>query len=542
MKRIIFTINLLIATIALCAQSLDEGKRHIYYERYQSAAQFFHSVLTQNPANAEAWFLLTRSYLLQNEPAKASDNLAKAPASIQQELYYRLAKAALLINNDKPAEALTLFTSAVEETKSKDADILAAIADIHIADKKGDANYAIELLQKAIKRDKKNASLLVSLGKAYRKMHNATEAYKMFKEAADKQSLASAWYELGEIFVSQKNADVYLENFTKAIAADKEYGPAYNALYDHYLYRNPAKAMDYFQLYKLYADKTLHQDYSYTDLLYLTDKFDSAIISAKKLIQTEGDKVQPRLYKLIAYCNQGTGDTSTALQYMKDYFQKEADSNFVVKDYENMAVLYGSSSIGETDSAMVYLEKAAEKTTDTTAVVGYYKNLASLAAKIKNYLAEAKWLGKYFHHSPQANNVTLFNWGLAAYKAQDYQQADSAFGLYTQKYPEQGFGYYWQARTNAAIDTSMQLGLAIPHYQKLTEVINKDSLTTTDKKWLSEAYFYLASYETNIAKEYEKAIEYFKNILVIDPSNEQAQKYIGMLENTISSNSNIGSR
>lgn len=539
MKKIIFTFSLLSSIFTLTAQTLDEGKKHLYYERYQSAAVSFHTALAQNPANAEAWFWLTKSYLLQNEPEKAHDTLAKAPATVHDELYYLLAKGALLVNDSKLNEASVIFEKIIADTRSKDADVLSAIATIHIDDSNGDANQAIGLLEKAIKRDKKDASLLVSLGKAYRKLRNATEAYKMFKEAISRHSLASAYYELGSIFVNQKNPDIYLENFMQAIASDKEYAPAYYSLYDHYLYRDPAKAMSYFQQYKNYSDKSLQQDYSYTDLLYLTGKYDSAILFAKKLLQQEGNKVKPRLYKLIAYSCQEITDTASAFKYMKNYFLKEVDSNMVVGDFENMALLFASSAVGMQDSAMTYFEKAAEKTADTAAMIGYYKNLAGLAARLKDYSAEAKWLGKYYQYSPEANNVTLFNWGLAAYKAQDYEQADSAFGLYTEKYPEQGFGYYWQARSNAAIDTSMELGLAVPHYEKLIEAVNKNSQNATDKKWLSEAYFYLASYETNVEKEYEKAIDYFEKILELDPSNESAQKYIGILKNTINSNTGV---
>ena len=131
------------------------------------------------------------------------------------------------------------------------------------------------------------------------------------------------------------------------------------------------------------------------------------------------------------------------------------------------------------------------------------------------------------------NNVALFNWGLAAYKAEDYHQADSVFGLYTSKYPEQGFGYYWRARANARIDTAMEKGLAVPYYLNLIDVIAKDTLTNTDRKWMKEAYGYLASYEANTEKDYAKAINYFEKLMIIDPSNELIERNIKILEKNI---------
>lgn len=525
-------ICLLTLGMMTSAQTLEEGKQHFYYERYTSAEAALQGAVKQDPANSEAWLWLTRLYLLRDS-AKAASSLALAPASIQQEPFYLIARGAILLNKRKLPEARIEFEKAIDDTKGKNTSVLAAIADVEIDAANGDLAYATDVLQRAIKRDKKNAGLYTSLGRAYRKLHDGTKSFQAFKEAIDKdKQAAAAYYELGELFVTQKNADLYLDYFSQAVNADKQYGPAYYALYDHYLYLKPAIAKEYFQQYAAHADKDLQQTYSYTDLLYLNNKYDSAIQCGKDLLTKEGTNVQPRIYKLIAYSYQGKGDSASALGYMKDYFGKEVDSNFVVKDYETMANLYATEK-GKEDSAIAYLEKAVSISTDSTVNLAYYQNLARLSKSAGDYTGEARWLGRLYMANPRATNVMLFNWGLAAYKSEDYHQADSVFGIYTSKYPEQGFGYYWRARSNVAIDTAMEMGLAIPHYQKLIEVINKDSMSATDKKWIKESYSYLASYEANMQKDYEEAIGYFEKLLEIDPANDQAQKYIDILEKNL---------
>ena len=425
------------------------------------------------------------------------------------------------------------FEQAIDLTKGKNVSVLAAIADVNIESPNGDYNYAIDLLQKAIKKDKKNASLETKVGQAYRKLHNGTEAYKAFMEAIDLNKRETlAYYELGRLFLSQKNKDLYTEYFRKAIETDMHFGPAYYELYNHYLYLDPVKAHSYFQHYSINSDHSLQQEYSLTDLLYLTKKYDSAILFAQRLIQTLGDKVQPRLYKLISYSYQEKGDSASALPYMINYFDKEADSNFIRKDFENMALLYNAKE-GKEDSTFLYYKKALSLAIEPPEKITYYQKLASLAKKVNNSGEEAFWLGKIYSEDPAANNVTLFNWGLAAYKAEDYHQADSVFGLYTSKYPEQGFGYYWRARANARIDTAMEKGLAVPYYLNLIDVIAKDTLTNTDRKWMKEAYGYLASYEANTEKDYAKAINYFEKLMIIDPSNEQIERNIKILEKNI---------
>jgi tetratricopeptide (TPR) repeat protein len=448
--------------------------------------------------------------------------------NIQDKPWYLVAYGSLLLNENKRDSAVIYFEKALDETKRKNADILAAVADAHINSANGESAYAIELLQAAMKRDKKNGQLHVLMGNAYRKQHNGTEAYKAYQEALGKNGgHAEANYQLGNIFLTQKNASMYLEFFNKAIEADKEFAPAYYALYQHYLYTEPAKAMEFFNQYNSRADKDVRNKYSYTDLLYLTKKYNEAITLAKELISSEGNNVQARLYKLIAYSYQDLSDTATAIDYMAQYFQNEVDSNIIEKDYQTMAGLYISNK--KPDSAIAYYQKALGSTTDSAQTYQYYKTLAKVSKSMADTKSEAHWLGKFYMGNDYVSNIDLFNWGLASYKAGDYVQADSVFGKYATKYPEQGHGYYWRARSNAAIDTAMTEGLAIQHYQKLIEVI-KDEPSEAEKKWLVQAYGYLAAYETNTEKDYSEAISYFEELLKMDPENKDAKEYIGMLE------------
>ncbi len=538
MKRTVLFISFITTVTTLSAQSLEEGRSYLDNARYSSAESVFHAVLNQQPENAEAWCLLTNTYLKQELTEEAADTLALAPASVQKEPYFLVAYGGLLLNTNKTDSAKWYFEQAMNLTKSKNADILAAIAEAHINAEKGSPDYALQILDIAQKRDKKNADLLVLEGNAYRRLHKGSEAYQAYQEALNKDKNSSqAYYQLGRIFLSQKNSEMYLDFFNKSITADNSFAPAYYALYNHYLYIDPAKAMEYFTQYKSRADKTPQDDYDQTDLLYLTKQYEPAIQLARNLISRDGDKVQSRLYKLIAYSYEEMKDTATAMGFMQQYFQNEVDSNIILKDYENMATLF--TATGKPDSAMTYLEKGLGLVKDEEGLYAHYQTLSRLAKQVNDNAAEAKWLGKFYAGNNKATNVHLFNWGLACYKAGQYPQADSVFGLYAEKYPEQKtYGYYWQARSNAAIDTAMTEGLAIPHYQQLVQTI--DSVATpsaSDKKWLIEAYNYMAAYETNTKKDYPAAIEYFKKILVVDPANETAQKYITMLEKMTTSTS-----
>jgi lipoprotein NlpI len=75
--------------------------------------------------------------------------------------------------------------------------------------------------------------------------------------------------------------------------------------------------------------------------------------------------------------------------------------------------------------------------------------------------------------------------------------------------------------------------MAIPVYEKLIEVLQKDTTDENYKKWIVEAYNYLAAYEVNTRKNFAQAINYFEKVLEVDPGNDDAQKYIGILEKNL---------
>lgn len=539
----IILVFLIALSIALTgkAQNIDDAKRFIYYERYKSAENLLHTILKADPNNAEGWYLMTQAYQLEDSISGLRDALSQCTDQVKSQPYYQVSYGYLLLQENKKDSAQLYFEQALDKTKGKDPDILLAISQAQVDAKTGDAQYAIGLMEKAIKRDKKNAALYTMMGNAYRKMGNGSEAYKSFQTAIDNNDqYAAALYRMGKIFLSQKNPEMYLKYFKQAIQADSNYAPALYELYYHYYFADAAKALGYFQQYLAKSDFKTINAYLYTDLLYLNKKYQQAIEIAQHLLNTPAGDSIPRLNKLVAYSYLELSDTSKAMSYMKQYFAKEADSNLVAKDFETMAELYSAAG-GNEDSALAYNIKAVEVIKDSAARYPYYKKLSEHFKEKKDYSSQAKWLGKFYQNNPKTTNIDLFNWGVAHYKAEEYMLADTVFGTYIQKYPEQAFGYYWRARSNTFRDSAMQKGFAIPWYNQLISVIEKDTTNKTNRKWLVEAYGYLAAYETNEMKDYKKAIEWLQKILAIEPENKDALQYISTLQKKISSEMDTGS-
>jgi tetratricopeptide (TPR) repeat protein len=533
MKKFILFLTFLTGVVGLKAQSVEQGKQQLYYERYQSAENTFQQVLKQNPSDAEAWYGLTKAYIQQEKAHQAMEALTKAPEAIRSEPFYQVAMGAVLLQQGKKDEACSYFDQALKVTKEKDPAILSAVAEAQISAKAGDGNYAIELLNKAIKRDKDNPALYVKLGDAYHKQFNGTEAYKAYQKAIDVDGkYAAAYHRIGEIFLSQKNKDLYLEYFNKAIAADPNYAPSIYRLYAYEFYHDLAKALTYYKDYLSKSDRSDKADYELADLYYISKQYSDAIQKAKTILNKEGEKAQPRLYKLIAYSYAAEKDTTDALASMQHYFDKGADSTIIGRDYLTMGDLLAATP-GKDSLAMGYYEKGVNMEKDSSVLYRYYRKLIDFAGDQKDFAAQAKWAEKYYEGNPKATNVDLFNWGLANFRAENYVAADSVFGLYVSKYPDQSYGYYWQAKSKALQDPGMKEGTAVPTYEKLITVLEKDTTNVNYKKWLVEAYSYLAAYKTNTEKDYAGAVSYFEKVLDLDPTNADAKKYIAMLERSL---------
>ncbi|CAN5700509.1 tetratricopeptide repeat protein [soil metagenome] len=537
MKRIFIIIISLIFSTIIFSQGTQEAKKLIYHERYNSAENMLHTILQAGTDNEEAWYLLTKTYLEQDKVKAIKDSLQKAPQTILNTPLMKAAYGHILMRENDVANVHQNFQDILKQTRYKNVAVLMEIAKAYIDTKNADANYAIELLNKAIKRDKKNPEIYVMIGDAYSKLSNGSDAYSAYQKALQLDAdYARASYRLGKIFTSQNNP-VYMQYFNDALAADSLYAPALYEIYYHYYFRDVTQAMAYLQKYIAASDYNTENEYRLTDMLFLQKDYEAAIRSGKQLIKKEGKNVSPRIYKLIANSYKNLNDNENALASMQKYFDRNTDTAYLAADYETMGDIYVALN-NNTDSAAHFYIMAAAQNSKEADKFRLYKTIATLYSNAKNYEQQAVWLQKYYDGNVAATNVDLFNWGLAEYYATQYHLADSVFALYTGKYPDQKYGHYWRAKANVAIDTAMEMGLAVPHYLKLIEIAEQDTTDDVNRKRLIESYGYLASYKANHEKDYTGSMEYFEKILSLQPDNEDAKKYMAILKKYVDEGAN----
>lgn len=531
MQKKLFSTVLALATIILIAgaQTIDEGRKLFEYERYRSAIDVLKKATAANPQDINGWYWLTRSQLAAGYKDSATLSVEQIPVAVRSQPLGKVIQGTILLHKEDSMASIQLFTEAIGTKRKKDPNIQLAVANAMIDAPKGNLLKAIELLKEAAERDKKNTWIFLSMGDAYRKLYNGSEAVKAYQEAIDADDKnAEAYYKIGKIYQTQNNVEVFSEYYNKAIQADPDFAPVYYPLYYYYYFRDVNKALEYLQTYISKTDYSIENEYMLTDLYYVSKKYNEAIQTAQQVLLKEGNNVKPRIYKLMAYSYDGLEDLNNAEKWMKDYFEKENDTNYVAKDFDLMGKI--ATKQNENNEAVVWYEKGYQLEKDTTAKIEYVKKIMALYKAEKNYSQQANWNGELYKLNAPFTNVDIFNWGVAHYNAKNYQMADSVFGIYATKYPDQTFGYYWRARSNAAIDTAMEMGIAIPHYEDMIDVALKDTTSVNNKKWLIEAYGYIAAYKVNAEKKYDSALQLYDKILELDPANNDAEKYKEILE------------
>ena len=157
MNKVKFGLLTLITLLAnsVFAQTVEQGKKFMYYERFKSAKDAFQKTLATDPNNEEAIYYLGQSMILPDDvtPRDIADAKAlyqsKLSVSNSQLLMAGIGHVELL--EGKTQDARNHFEAAISLSQGKNIAVLNAIgfANGNPDSKNGDALYAIDKLKQA---------------------------------------------------------------------------------------------------------------------------------------------------------------------------------------------------------------------------------------------------------------------------------------------------------------------------------------------------------------------------------------------------------
>ena len=521
----IVAVILLMSNVVF-AQSVQDGKKFLYYQRYTSAKETMEKVVAANPGNAEAQYWLGQVYIDMGQVDKAKEVYRKGLEAAGSNPMLLAGMGHVELLEGKPNEARQRFETALSLTKSKDVAVINAVGHANVEKTVGDADYAIEKLNLATQiKGMKDPDVYINLGDAYRKKNDGGNSVKAYQNALIiDPKYAEAKYRIGKIYLTQgkDQEDLFVKYFNEAIVDDPNYGPAYYDLYGYYFFRDVNKSKEYFNKYKPLADKGPALDYEEASLLFASGDNKGAIAKADQLLATQGENADARLYRLKAYSLDKLGDSTAAIQNMETFISKAKDEQVLSDNF-----LLAASLVAKFPEKQArfeeYIKMAISMDTSSKSKVDVARKAIEIFKRFPNQQKVAEWSINMLNLvKPAPSKVDIYNAGFENFKAGNYLVADSVFDIYKAKYPDEVYGHYWSFRSLSVVDSTMEQGLAIPDCQRFVELAELDKVK--NKSTLVTAYGYLAGYNANVKKDFAAAISYLDKIIEIDPANADAVK------------------
>ncbi len=534
------------------AQDIDQAKKAIDAEQFEKAKTILKSLLQAKPSNGTASFLLGNVYMSQKELDSAKIYYQKGITGSDGAKLNYIGLGQLDLEAKNQTAAQSNFDIAIKDAKRKDATVPTYIARAYMNISKPDYKNAITILERAKIDSPQNADLLLALGDAYYLENKQNEAYSSYRSAFQiDPTMLRAKMQLGVLLKGAKSYDLAINSFNEVIAINPNYGPVYRELAETYYKwgRNkPSKAAEYMQLAISNYDKYMSMtDYSLAsrmrraDFLVLLKNWPELEKEANKMIEL--DKVNPRIYRYLAYSAFENGNVDVALKSLESFISNP-NSKVIAKDYIYLAEIKFKKAIAADGltmdptlyaSGLVDLKKALELeplATEDLNDIGkklfskkFYKEAAPIFelgtknTEDKNYVDDNIYYGLSVLYGNSKKDV----------KADpiELKNADAALDKVIVAAPSYQDAFLYKARINRLAENEEFI---IKNYESyLAKLTEKGELANaTHKTKIVESYNNLAASYAN--KDKAKAIEYFNKTLAIDPTNDYATKSLATLK------------
>lgn len=558
MKRLILALLLPLSLLAISvsAQTLEEGKQHLYAMRPASAVAHFEKMLAVTPNNPEVIYWLGQSYLESDENLSTRLELARkvytaglAASGDAPLVKVGMGHVELLANNAELARQL--FDAALVATRDRKGDnpnIAYAIGRaLHDADK-ADHAWGVRLLEDATTKSPKSPEMWVLLGNLHRKANpgeGGNQAYVSYSKALEIDSTHGAAY-LRRSRMAEKAQDYELQKslLDKAVAKNPGYSAAYYDLYYYFLYRLKLPEAEE-QLNKYIASKPVKEqqdEFLYAQLCWKKADYDCAIKKTEKLIEEMGAKAKPKAFRLLAdaYYQHGLvaakrgdnggalGDFASAKKSSDVFFARKTAEDYIPFDHKLRADILSKTGGDKEEIYNNYITGAALDTV-ITSKIEFLKQGQTYFKENKIRDKEAAIIEQILAVKPKPSINDYFDLTLAYYFGGRNDKSRETAQSMIQKYPQQVYGYEWSFNNAIAIDTVRKDSIAVPDALRLNEFSATD--TVKFRKQYISSVRYLAAYYINDARDRDQALTYFRKWLAIDPANAATiQGYIDQIE------------
>ncbi|GAB4053937.1 tetratricopeptide repeat protein [Spirosoma litoris] len=527
--------------------------------RFDEAAQVLSRTAQQNPSD-QTIFDAGYGYLLAGKPDSARAWFYKGISMDDKRIPLNQTGSALtyLVQNDN-TNADPKLEEVINRSKGKNADILFRIGEAYTGyltpgdgsikpryPKAVNAAKAIDYLNRAVDRDKKNPAIQLALGDAYYLNKDAGTAVTRYESALELGMNPSRVYQrIGDIYWQGRNLNLAVENYKKAIEASANYAPAYNQLAELYFLVNRYKeAANYIDQYvNVSKDKRQETLLRQAQFHFLAKDYQRAI----NLIDSNRTALaqNPIVYRIEGWAYSSLKEPQKAIQNISTFLEK-APGKAMPDDYKYLGMAYmgienpGSDSLKAVNDSIgvTYLAKAAPF--DTTE--NLYSVMAKYYYRAKKHPEAVATLDSAAKHNFKADVQDLFRYGMSNYTlgfqrdslgklVRDtvrFALADSALALAQKASPEYAPTVLYRAKANYYAYTpeeAVRNGKAKPYFEQFINMVSdKEEERNRYKKDLLLAFKYMISYNELVTKDDNARNEWLKKGLSLFPENKDLAK------------------
>ncbi|GAB2567414.1 tetratricopeptide repeat protein [Spirosoma areae] len=463
-----------------------------------------------------------------------------------------------LVQNNA-ANADPKLDEVVKQSKGKNADILYRIGEAYTGYLTPDSGSikprypkavnpakAIDYLNRAAERDKKNAAIQLALGDAHYLNKDAGTAVSRYESAMELGMMPARVYQrIGDIYWQGRNLNLAVENYKKAIEASSSYAPAYQQLSELYFlvnrYKEAANYADqYVAVSKDNRPETLLRQAQFH---FLAKDYQKAvdIINANRAALGSN----PIVYRIEGWSQSSLKQPQKAIESIQTFIAK-APEKVMYDDYKYLGQAYlgienpGSDSLKAISDSVgiAYLEKAAPfDTTDNL-----YSDMAKYYYRAKKHPQALAALDSASKHGFKPDAQDWFRYGMSNYTlgfgrdslgklVRDtvrFAKADSALALSQKPTPEYAPTVLYRAKANYYAYTPEQAvrnGKAKPYFEQFIGMVeNKEDDRKRYQKDLALALKYLISYHELVTKDQAARTEWLNKGLALLPGNKDLAK------------------
>lgn len=422
------------------------------------------------------------------------------------------------------------------------------------------------------KQYKKDAVALAAIGRAYLQAKDFETAKQYGEQAASVgKGVADGYILLGEIAAVQEDGGTATMNYQQAMMVAPKDPEGYRRYAAAMSRVSPADAVatleklrqerpdypvdliaaeiqgnaqNYDAAISYYdkVDKSQMKDYQITNYaFYLMVKQNYEKSLAVSKFGNQAFPTYGPLNRISMYNNVSLKNYEEALVYADRLFNKSDSVNINAMDYQMYGLaLSGVKRYEEAIDAykkVLSLEDASESTKNEV-----YKSVSDAYKEMGNYALAAENYATYLKGVSQPSAFVVANLA-SIYRAQAVDEkttpeeklaavakADAVYADMAEKFAVVA-DYATQQRAQLAlmIDPEGKEAKALPHYEKLIEIVNaKAEKGAPEAARLKEAYNYLSVYYLKVANDVAKSKEYAAKLQEVDPENETAKAILGL--------------